>query len=382
MALHNKLTGTGPKKLLTIDGGGIRGVIALEVLASIERLLGKGDPSFHLADYFDLIAGTSTGAIIATGLSLGMSVDEIRRFYLESGAEMFDRAGLLRRYTHYKFEDEKLAEKLKAEFGAETKLGSDRLQTLLILVMRNATTDSPWPLSNNPYGKYNDRSRPDCNLDLPLWQLVRASTAAPVYFPPEVVPIGRHDFVFVDGGITTYNNPAFLGFLMATVQAYWVNRPPEVTWPAATGTNKLLVVSVGTGAAADANAELAPDQMNLLFNAGRIPSALMYAALTEQDVLCRVFGDCLNGDVIDSELKDLIGEGGRGPVEPKLFTYVRYTADLSRKGLHDLGLEHIRHEDVQKLDSIDAIPQMQEVGRTVAEQKVKTEHFARFQSDN
>jgi uncharacterized protein len=169
---------------------------------------------------------------------------------------------------------------------------------------------------------------------------------------------------------------------MATVQAYWVNRPPEVTWPAATGTNKLLVVSVGTGAAADANAELAPDQMNLLFNAGRIPSALMYAALTEQDVLCRVFGDCLNGDVIDSELKDLIGEGGRGPVERKLFTYVRYIADLSRKGLHDLGLDHIRHEDVQKLDSIDAIPQMQEVGRTVAEQKVKTEHFARFQSDN
>jgi patatin-like phospholipase/acyl hydrolase len=99
MALHDKLTGTGPKKLLAIDGGGIRGVIALEVLARIEDLLGKGDPDFRLADYFDLIAGTSTGAIIATGLSLNMSVGEIRRFYLESGAEMFDKAGLLRRYT-------------------------------------------------------------------------------------------------------------------------------------------------------------------------------------------------------------------------------------------------------------------------------------------
>jgi hypothetical protein len=162
------------------------------------------------------------------------------------------------------------------------------------------------------------------------------------------------------------------------VQAYWVRSPPEVTWPAATGTDKLLVLSVGTGAAADANAELAPDRMNLLFNAGRIPSALMYAALTEQDVLCRVFGDCLMGDVIDSELKDLIGEGGRGPVERKLFTYVRYTADLSRKGLDDLGLGHARPEEVQKLDSVDAIPQMREVGRAVAARKVHAEHFARF----
>jgi hypothetical protein len=378
MALRDKLTATGPKKLLTIDGGGIRGVIALEVLARIEELLGKGDPKFRLAGYFDLIAGTSTGAIIAAGLALGMPVERIRRFYSESGAAMFDRAGLLRRFTHYKFEDERLAEKLKAEFGADTTLGSDKLQTLLTLVMRNATTDSPWPLSNNPCAKYNDRKRKDCNLDLPLWQLVRASTAAPVYFPPELVRVGEHDFVFVDGGITTYNNPAFLAFLMATVHAYWVNRAPETTWPAATGTDKLLVVSVGTGAAADANAELAPGQMNLLFNAGRVPSALMYAALTEQDVLCRVFGDCLVGDVVDSELRDLVGEHGRGPVDPKLFTYVRYTADLGRKGLDALGLRHIRPEEVQKLDAVEAIPRMRDVGRAVAKLKVKPEHFARF----
>jgi uncharacterized protein len=304
-------------------------------------------------------------------------VGEIRDFYLESGPEMFDKASLLRRFRH-RYGDAKLVAKLKEVFGAGTTLGSDELQTLLIMVTRNATTDSPWPISNNPYAKYNDRSRPDCNLNLPLWQLVRASTAAPVYFPPEVVRVGLQDFVFVDGGITTYNNPAFLAFLMATVHGYWVNRTPEITWPAATGADRLLVVSVGTGAAADANADLAPDQMNLLFNAGRVPSALMYAALTEQDVLCRVFGDCLIGDVIDSELLDLVGAAGRGPVEPKLFTYVRYTADLSRNGLNALGLHRIRPEEVQKLDSVDVIPQMQDVGRAVAERKVKPEHFARF----
>ena len=113
---------------------------------------------------------------------------------------------------------------LKTEMGAETTLGSDKLQTLLILVMRNATTDSPWPVSNNPYAKYNDPARHDCNLTLPLWRLVRASTAAPTYFPPEVVPIGPNNFIFVDGGVTMYNNPAFLAFLMATTEAYWPNK--------------------------------------------------------------------------------------------------------------------------------------------------------------
>ena len=73
---------------------------------------------------------------------------------------------------------------------------------------------------NNPAAKYNQRDRKDCNLDLPLWQLVRASTAAPVYFPPEVVKLGRKEFIFVDGGITTYNNPAFQLFLMATLPPY------------------------------------------------------------------------------------------------------------------------------------------------------------------
>ena len=79
--------------------------------------------------------------------------------------------------------------------------------------------DSPWPLSNNPRARYNAPERTDNNLELPLWQLVRASTAAPTYFPPELIKVGRHDFVFVDGGVTMYNNPAFQLFLIETLGA-------------------------------------------------------------------------------------------------------------------------------------------------------------------
>jgi uncharacterized protein len=93
--------------------------------------------------------------------------------------------------------------------------------------MRNATTDSPWPISNNPFAKYNDLAHPVCNLHFPLWQLVRASTAAPTYFPPEVITCGGKPFIFVDGGVTMYNNPAFQMFLMATVDQYWIKAPED-----------------------------------------------------------------------------------------------------------------------------------------------------------
>lgn len=368
----------GPKKILACDGGGILGLISVEVLARIEAVLREQQPldkrrDFVLADYFDYFAGTSTGALLAGCLALGMSVERIRKFYLDSGREMFDKAGLRDR-LRYKYDDDKLSMKLKEEVGVNTLLGSDKLRTLLTVVMRNATTDSPWPLSNNPGARYNLRTRDDgcvrenCNLDLPLWQLLRASTAAPTYFPPEVVQVGGQSFIFVDGGVTTYNNPAFLAFTMATLDRYAVN------WPASE--DKLLVVSVGTGNAARANANLTTGQMHLIFNASNIPGALMAAAQYQQDLLCRMFGKCLVGDALDRELGDMIGASG--PVAPKLFTYLRYDADVSREGLDALGLPKVDPQQVQLMDSTQYIDEIQQVGRVVGECKVKEAHFAGF----
>jgi hypothetical protein len=369
MTLAERIKAAGQKKILTLDGGGIRGMMTVEVLAGIEKILRDAlkNDKLVLADWFDFFAGTSTGAIIASCLSLGMSTNKIRQFYLESGREMFDKACLLKRFR-YKYEDEKLAGKLREVFGADTTLGSDKLKSLLMMVMRNVSTDSPWPLSNNPAAKYNQSDLQDCNLRLPLWQLVRASTAAPVYFPPEVIDIGTHEFVFVDGGITTYNNPSFLAFLMATAEPYNLN------WPA--GEEKMLLVSIGTGTSPEANDDLNPEEMNLLYNAGSIPSALMYAALNEQDLLCRTFGSCLAGDPLDLEVGDMIGK--KGPLQTKLFTYLRYNAELTRDGLDKLGLSGIEPKDVQKLDSTDHIGELQRVGQAVVDRKVRREHFATF----
>ena len=374
MSLTDRIDRTGPKKLLSIDGGGIRGVLALAILKKVESVLAAGRAEFRLADYFDYIAGTSTGAIIASGLSIGMSVDEILKFYQESGKQMFVKANLLAR-LRYKFEDEPLAKMLRQVFGADTKFGSDKVRTLLMMVMRNATTDSPWPLSNNPYAKYNDTARGDCNLNLPLWQLVRASTAAPTYFPPEVILLpNEKQFVFVDGGVTMYNDPAFQMFLMATLDRYWATAP-EKCWKA--GAKNMLIVSVGTGTAPNVNAGLNPGEMNILYNATTIPSALMFAAQNEQDVLCRVFGDCRFGAPVDRELGDLIPAAGPLATDQKLFSYLRYDADISRAGLDALGCGDVATETVQKLDSIQGIPQLLTVGGKVAD-KVTAAHFAGF----
>ena len=138
----------------------------------------------------------------------------------------------------------------------------------------------------------------------------------------------------------------------------------------------MLLVSVGTGASPDANANLSPEEMNLLYNASTVPGALMSAALHDQDFLCRILGKCLVGEVLDAEVGTVIGQGI--PDVPKLFTYARYNADLSREGLKALGLTSINPAHVQQMDSVEYIGEMQQVGKAVAKQNVSAAHFAGF----
>lgn len=385
--LKDRIASPGPKKILACDGGGILGLMSVEILARLEADLrvARGDPELVLADFFDFICGTSTGAIIATCLSAGMSIDEIRTFYVDSGKEMFDKASILKR-LRYSYNDEPLARKLRVEINRAlgrsaqapfATLGDEGLRTLLMMVLRNHTTDSPWPVSNNPDAKYNARSRADCNLNLPLWQLVRASTAAPTFFPPEVVTLGEgtareYAFIFVDGGVTTYNNPAFLAFQMATAAPYGVN------WK--TGQDQLLIVSVGTGSAARARPDLTVGDLNLIHHAKNLPSALMNAASAGWDMACRTLGACRFGAPVDREFGDMLMPAGaaRNFTGDKLFTYVRYDPDVTQTGLDDLGLSTMNAANVQVMDSVDYIPDIQAVGAAYAARHVTTAHLDPF----
>ena len=366
--LKDPIRAQGKKRILACDGGGILGLMAVEVLGALETLLRRetGKPTLVLGDWFDMCAGTSTGAMIAACVAYGMTVDQIRKFYTDNGRDMFDKAFLLDR-IYFSYDDEPLAKTLKNTFGANTTLGTDRLRALLMVVTRNATTDSPWPITNNPFAKYNDPARADCNLNLPLWKIVRASTAAPTYFPPEKVEMGTKKFMFVDGGVTTYNNPALLAFNTVTGAPYHIN------WTA--HEDQRLIVSTGCGSAAAVSDNFSDSGPNKLSSAINVISGLMNAATAGHDMTCRILGKCLTGEPLDREVGDLIG--AIGPTTPKLFTYLRYNPETTREGLDRLGLSRIDPKRVQTLDAIEAIADIQAVGLAVAK-KVDVAHFRGF----
>ena len=386
--LKIRITSPGPKKILSCDGGGILGLISVEILAKLEadlRIQYK-KPDLVLADWFDFICGTSTGAMIAACISTGMSMDTIRKFYVDGGNQMFDKAFIIKR-LYYSYNDEPLAETLKKELnqalGYEyskgkplATLGDEGLRTLLMVVLRNHNTDSPWPVWNNPDAKYNLRSRADCNLNLPLWQVVRASTAAPTFFPPEIITLGSgKQFLFLDGGTTTYNNPSFLAFQMATAAPYHVN------WK--TGVDQLLMVSVGTGLSAKIQPELDASELTILDHAKNIPSALMNAASAGWDMTCRTIGACRFGPSIDREFGDMVQTGDTSQSNwtgNKQFTYVRYDPEVTQSALNTLGLNDVKAEKIQVMDSVKHIQDIQRVGVAYAKKYVTLNHLSPFDS--
>jgi hypothetical protein len=220
-------------------------------------------------------------------------------------------------------------------------------------------------VSSNPAGRYNQGA--GSNLDLPLWQLVRASSAAPTFFVPEEVEVGGRTFVFSDGAVTTLNNPALQLVLMATLPAY------NLAWP--TGRDELLLISVGTGTSAHAHADLRAEDLNLLSYARSVPEALIHSAVVQNDYLCRVLGECRHGPALDNELGDLVG--GAGLIADPLFTYLRYDAETQPASLEALGVAHLSGERLDRIDGVDFIDDMCEFGRAIAS-RVDRAHFEGF----
>lgn len=353
-------------RLLSIDGGGARGVVALEVLARLEEQLRErtGESDLVLGDWFDYVGGTSTGGIIAAGLAIGLPVARLQALYTDNAEKIFMRSRW-RDQLRFRYDDAGLEEVLRRELGERT-LGSPDLRCLLLLGLCNTSTGSPWPVSSNPAARYNQG--PGSNLELPLWQLVRASTAAPTFFPAEEIAV-REDtrFLFSDGAVTTLNNPALQLALMATLPTY------QLSWP--TGVDELLLVSVGTGTTEQVDPALQIGDLHLLHHAKAVPEALIHSAVVQQDYLCRVLGECRYGPELDHELGTLVG--GAGLLSRPLFAYVRYDAETTAQSLADLGVSHLDPAHLDQIDGIEHLDEMRELGRALAT-RVDLAHLAGF----
>ena len=234
------------KRILAIDGGGMRAVLTAQMLKRIESIIREktGNPDAVLRDHFHLVGGTSTGSMVSALVALGLSAADIEERYLEIGRAVFKKSPGRFGIFRSKFTTEAIENGLKAALGADTSLEDvARMGIGYTAVAKRLDTASVWPIDNNPKGKYfgdNETKKPTPNKDYKLWQAVRASAAAPGAFSPATIQIAADQTgLFLDGGVSPHNYPAFLLFMQATIEGYGYN------WEC--GPDKISVLSVGTG---------------------------------------------------------------------------------------------------------------------------------------
>lgn len=399
------LFGPGPKRLLALDGGGsVRSALTLAFLERIENLLqNHHGKDVRLGDYFDLIGGTSTGAIIAIALALGNSVAEIKEIYFRLAATAFKRSGWRIPGLKSKFNALALADEVSA-LVADRRLDSPDLITGLAIIAKRMDTGSPWIMANNKKAPYfeggHGKSRGHIgNKHYKLSTLVRACASG---FVTDILPITdnapqdtlgsvkasslllsrvralhgilsksgpRHDThgLFVDGGLTPHNNPALALFRLVTLPPFNIN------WP--TGPDRLTVISLGTGR------HLQRLSFESLATASRTKHAfhLLTSMMADAEMLVmemmQWMGECPQPWQINSEigtLADVTPPGG------KLFRFLRYDVWLEKNWLaselnyqaSDEKLQHLRNRDDSSV-----VNALYEIGRAAAEKQVKDADF-------
>ncbi|MEE1675829.1 patatin-like phospholipase family protein [Agarivorans aestuarii] len=229
-------------RILSIDGGGIRGILPGQILVSLEEKLKikSGDPTARIGDYFDLVAGTSTGAILSAAYVCPsddgsqrpkFSAQEAVNFYLEDGDEIFDvgfwrSIGTVGGVRDEKYSADELERVLKSAFG-DIKLSELLKPTCLV----------SYDVKRRIPIIFKQHTAIDKKRDFKVRELLRGSTAAPTYFEAARIyslPPLKQKYVLVDGGMVA-NDP--------TLSAY----SEAIKFEDVSGIKDMIIVSIGTG---------------------------------------------------------------------------------------------------------------------------------------
>jgi predicted acylesterase/phospholipase RssA len=402
------LFGPGPKRILALDGGGVRGALSVAFLERIEGLLRqRHGPNARLGDHFDLVGGTSTGAIIAGALALGRTIAEVKDFYFKLAPYAFKRQRWSIPVLQPKFDARELRNQIEGVTG-DRELSSLDLITGLCVVTKRMDTGSPWIVSNNPRAPFwEDNKGFIGNKHYRLVNLVRASTAAPHFFDPVWLPISENEVelpdavahplnvpwprrglrallekiglrrstkidpnsygLFVDGGVTPHNNPSLALFQMATLSPFGIN------WP--TGPDRLSVTSVGTGT-------YRPRLTYEALGAARYTKITYYALtsmMTDSQMLILALmqwmGECPAPWQINSEIGNLASET---PPGGKMFRFLRYDVTLEKDWLArelNYKVDDDRLAQLRGMDDPGLVHQLYEIGFAAAEKQVKAAHW-------
>jgi uncharacterized protein len=368
---HWAVDGT-PKRILALDGGGVRGILTLGYLERIETLLRArhgGAEDFRLSHYFDLIAGTSTGAIIAACLAKGMEVKEVRTMYERLAGSVFRRSALRWGLVSARYGARRLKVHLHDVFQNNT-MGSHALQTGLLVVAKRLDTGSTWPMANNPGNLFFTAGPNDkflSNEDYLVREVVRASTAAPSFFAPEYIEISREKErphgEFVDGGVSPHNNPALLALQLVAVRGFGARWPLDP--------DKLLLVSVGTGAAQ-------PGISHSWFagiHAVKALRSLMDDCAESVETMLQWFSRSPTARNIDAAMQDLDGDL---LAERPLLHYLRYNVQLEGRWLKEnLGVEFgpRKLRNLRKMDCPENMEELADLGAQAAARQIEDTHF-------
>tara|TARA_R110002051_G_scaffold308571_2_gene380432 strand:- start:206 stop:1219 length:1014 start_codon:yes stop_codon:yes gene_type:complete len=201
-------------KILSLDGGGIKGLYAAKLLAQIEKKTGK-----LIGEHFDMICGTSTGGLLALGITNYISCETIAQFYIEHGPLIFPRGNWFqRKFRSFsqiclgtKYDNQKLKDALSDLLGKEKTMAD--ANHLICIPSFNITKGRP-SVFKKPFGPYHRDGR------FTMMQVALATSAAPTFLPA----ISIEGDQFIDGGI--YNNdPSMIGYTEAMDHFIGENKP-------------------------------------------------------------------------------------------------------------------------------------------------------------
>lgn len=369
----------------------MKGIVTIAFLERIEHVLkercGRGN-DFRLSDYFDLVGGTSVGSLLATLIALGYSVSEIKSKFNAWTPEIFRPPWAAIPLLRPRFSSRGLKRRARQLVGEQT-LEDAELKTGLAIITKRIDTGSTWVLTNNPRAKYwNDP--PDGsflgNRHYRIADLVCASTAAPYYFGPKrirMVPRSARPRIapglFVDGGVSPFNNPALMMLMLAGIRGYGFQ------WNL--GANDLFMVSVGTGSY---RMRLEPNFLT------RIPAFFAAKAIlgmmADSDQLSLTLLQWMSAPKrpweINTEIGTMAGEL-LGPIEHKdnpkpLLDFVRYDTRLELPWLTSTVANQLKQtlnqgfiESLKRLDRPDMMGHMYGVGEAAAMDQVRPDDFPR-----
>ncbi|CAN7108286.1 unnamed protein product [Brassica rapa subsp. narinosa] len=317
--------------ILSLDGGGVRGIMVGVILAYLEEQLQALDgEDMRLADYFDVVAGTSTGGLMTAMLTVPdetgrprFAAKDIVPFYLQHSPKIFPQPGglaallpkLPKLLSGPKYDGVYLRNLLNNLLG-ETRLH----QTITNVVIPTFDMKKLQPTIFSSYQALVDPS-----LDVKISDICIGTSAAPTYFPPhyfqnEDIQGKTSEFHLVDGGVTA-NNPTLLAMTAVTKQI--VNDNPDMGELKPLGYNKFLVVSIGTGSAQKAKKYSAREAakwgiISWLYDNGSTPilditmessrdivdfhSSVVFKARQSEDKYLRIDDDTLKGDASSMDL--------------------------------------------------------------------------------